>query len=92
MAGRGTNESFADGLVRLIQEIARVKVAPDAHLDFLNQLEGIILDYLNSQTPSPGGPNPAQEQMSRGPAPNPDMSGVGADILAQMGAAPAPAA
>lgn len=52
MAGRGATDSFGDGLYRIVQEIARVKLAPDADHDFLSQLENLLLARYKQSTPT----------------------------------------
>lgn len=85
---RSATDTFADGLFRLVQEIARLKLAPDADMEFLTELEEMLMTRYKSSVPSgateatggapaPMGPSPMpMEQMSRGPAPSPDMSGA----------------
>lgn len=72
MAGRGLTETFGDGLSRVLQEVARVKMAPDADLDFLAQIEDQILTRLKSSQPSAGA----------------DMSAGMAGLPAEMGGGP----
>ena len=112
---RGLTEGFVDGLAKIVQDMARLKLAPDADMGFLTNLEETIVTYIKSGTPNEGGLAPGQtgepqpqgaapgeppmpvqgapggvpievmQAMSRGPTPQPDMSGAAAEIAAAMG-------
>lgn len=87
---RGGTETFGDGLYRLIQEVGRLKMAPDADMDFLSSMEDMIISRYKQSTPT-GAPSPPEEGqmappptppegLSRGPTPSPDLSGATAEL------------
>lgn len=72
MSDRQTN-TMAEGLQKLLSDIAAMQAAPDADLDFLGQLQTVILTKIrapfdqtqNSQAGMGGAPSPD----SQGPSP-----------------------
>lgn len=96
MAGRGLSDSFADGLARLVQEIARVELSMDvSDMDqaFLDQLRTVIRDYIKGRStlPSGDGPNapPISPDMTRGVTPgNPNMAAMSDQLAGMMAGAP----
>lgn len=62
-----TENTMAEGLQSLVQQIAAIKMTPDADLGFLVKLETDILQYLHQgmaqqqAAATPGMPSPAQQ-------------------------------
>lgn len=50
MPERGTN-TMAEGCQKILNEITKMKVMPDADMNFLAQLEGGVISYLKAPTP-----------------------------------------
>lgn len=49
---RGGSETFGDTLYKVLTEIARGKLSPDADIDFLSDIEQMILNRYKSSQPS----------------------------------------
>lgn len=89
---RGLNEGFVDGLARLVQDIARIKLAPDADPGFLAQLEQVIIDYIRGSpstpgptpAPAPGGQMGGMGELSRGPTPGNDLGPMSQELAGMM--------
>lgn len=64
--------NMADGLMKLVSDIAKLATAPDADLDFLTKLQMIITDYMRS------GGGEASQTLSSGPNQAPGAALVGA--------------
>lgn len=62
---RGGSDTFGDGLYKLIQEIGRLKLAPDTDLEFLASLEQMVLDRYKASDPT--------TSVTGQPAPEPGM-------------------
>lgn len=43
---------MAEGLQRIMGEISKMKTMPDSDLDFLNQVESSLIDYLRPPDPN----------------------------------------
>lgn len=50
---RGVTSSFADELAKVHQAVAMAKLAPDADMDFIGELENQILSRLKPPAPDP---------------------------------------
>lgn len=63
MASSRETNTMAEGLQRCLNEISKMKTMPDSDLDFLVQLESMIVEYLrapsDSEMPPPAPPGPA---------------------------------
>lgn len=90
-------DSFGDSLAKIMQEIARAKMAPDADYEFLSGLEQMVTERYKSSDPATNvagvpaveggmGPVPVSpvEPLSRGPAPTPDMAGMTEELSRVM--------
>lgn len=83
MATRGMN-TMAEGLASLMGDIAQMKAQPDADLQFLIELETMILrklrepvDNMAGQMAGPGaGPGPVPGMGPGSTPPGPDMGGM----------------
>lgn len=56
---RGLSDTYEDQLAKIIQQIATAKLAPNANMDFLSQIESLLLEEMK------GG---AAEQLGAGAA------------------------
>lgn len=94
---RGVDESVLDGLVRMVQDIAKMKIAPDADQEatqFLDQLQGLIYDWIRGAPQGGGGRRPPapEEPMDLpergqpvpGVMPGMDMAGAVQDLERQL--------
>jgi hypothetical protein len=83
--------SFSDALGDIHMAIAQAKVAPDADLGFLNQLEMVVMGRLKhpDQQQQPGGAQPTGPAGGGAPGP-PASGGAPADGPPPPGAAPSP--
>ncbi len=79
MAGRASN-TMIEGLQQLVTNIAQLKTTPDADVQWLLELESLVLqklrepvDAMAGQMTGPGGPDAqtadVATQVSRGPMP-----------------------
>lgn len=73
--------NMADGLNKMLADVAKLAAVPDADLDFLIKLQMIITDYLRSG----GGEN--SQQQSQQMAPQPPGAGMAQQGTGQMGGA-----
>lgn len=72
---RSVTESFVDALARIAQEIARAELAPDADLEFLAEMRGMIIERFQNPNLGPVGvsvagtqPNYSAQQLGGQPA------------------------
>jgi hypothetical protein len=81
-----TETTFADGLKKILSQLAQLATAPDADINFAAQMQGMIVSYIKSQTPGAQGqsqsPQPGQPQ---GPS---AAAGLGNSGGAMMGLNP----
>ena len=97
---RGSNESFLDFLTAFMGDIGRAKMAPDADLEFLGEVESMILERIQNPNLPPrgiqaGGAQPnfsaqqaGMEPPTRLPQRSPDMSGAIAELAGAPAGAP----
>lgn len=48
MASTRSTNTMAEGLTQLVQQLAALKMTPDADLDFLTAVEGSIIEYARN--------------------------------------------
>lgn len=96
-AGSRTMNTMSEGVARLVSLLGEMKMAPDADLAFLLDIEKQVLGYHQQKfapqlPPGGGGPDP----MAGGPPPGMMMAGPqpagGADMAALLADMPRPAA
>lgn len=85
---RGITATFTDELAKVHQALAMAKLAPDADMDFIDEMESKVLERLKPAapadplaamqasmgTPAPGGPGPAPVPMTPAPTRIPGRS------------------
>jgi len=89
--GGGSGETMAKGLQKILGDIAQMQASPDADVDFLMQLQQVIVGRIKqgTQQQPPGGPG-GQPGMQGGPQqppgqPSPAPMGGPAMGLSQTG-------
>jgi hypothetical protein len=95
MPPSSTNDSFANGLRKILGEIAQLSTVPDADLQFCNELQGMIVGHLRQGlqaafggmvspdlAPPPLGPPPGTMTGGASPGLSPGMPAV--DELSRM--------
>lgn len=84
MPARGaTNNTMSEGLARVIAEIAQLKMAPDADIDFLTGLETSVLGYVKQRISGVSVSPQAMAGQGASPAMGPmpvSMAGPGAGV------------
>ncbi len=71
------NNTMAEGLTKIVKDIAVMKMQPDADMEFLGALEGDIYAYLKPPVPQPAQADPMG---GMGSAMGQVMGGVGAGM------------
>lgn len=72
---RTTGDTFAEGLKKLLGQLGLLSALPDADLQFIQELQGMIAGYIRSGVASVGGGDVQFTQPS--PQPSPMAGGMG---------------
>jgi len=72
MPTKATQNSMSEGLQKLLGDIAQMQAFPDADMDFLTQLQQMVVGKIRSSIPGPGQPG----QQPGAPGQPPGMPGA----------------
>lgn len=77
-------DSMNEGLRKLLSQIAQLKVAPDADMDLLGGLEGMIVQYMQQVANQAAGGGGGAQGVPGGGMGGPSGGGMGGDPMAAM--------
>lgn len=89
---RTTGDTFAEGMRKILGQLGEMSMLPDADLEFITSLQGMIAGYMRNAVSTGGGEmqmpgGPQTGMMPPGPPPMPPSGGMGMPPM-QGGAMP----